>query len=302
MRRKIFAILVSVLAVIIFVAGFQQFRNSQGPVLGPRTENALRIASYNVHYILMNQSGGRWSMDAWETRKEPLDATFKALDADIVAFQEMESFAGGNGDDVNLARSWLLHNNSDYAAAAIGDWRKFPSTQPIFYRTDRFAKIDQGWFFFSETPDVIYSRTYDGSYPAFASWVDFRDNQNGMEFRVLNIHLDYSSRENRNKSVALISQQIEAWQAEGVKVLLLGDLNARLGSSLHTSLEELDLTFAPIVGSTYHLDRGVNLFGAIDHIAYSQEFTAIGEPVVFREKLGQLWPTDHYPVVVDFRH
>lgn len=298
MRRLLrgFLILAAVFAALV---GCQQVRNSSGPELETPTRDGIRIVTYNVHYILSEQEEGRWSRGAWERRKGPLDATFKALDADIIAFQEMESFAGGNDDSNNLARSWLLENNPAYRAAAIGDWRAFPSTQPIFYRAERFDALDQGWFFFSETPEVIYSRTFDGSYPAFASWADFRDRKTGATLRILNVHLDYSSSENRRRSTELVAERVSGWRREGRAVLLAGDLNARLGSSLHKSLESAGLRFVPVAGATYHFDRGLNLFGAIDHIGFSEEISAFGPPVVYRRKLGEVWPTDHYPVVVD---
>lgn len=273
---------------------------SRGPVLGPKPAGALRIATHNIHYIVVGRGPGRWSDRAWDRRKQAADATFKALDADIVAFQEMESFSGGNDDHNNLARQWLLAQNPDYAAAAIGDWRAFPSTQPVFYRRARLAVVDQGWFFFSDTPDQIYSRTFDGSYPAFASWVAFRDRQNDTELRVLNVHLDYASAENRRKSTALIVEKLNQWRAEGRAVVLVGDLNARAGSSVLASLEQAGLSFLPVAGATYHLDRGLHLFGAIDHIGHTPEITPLAAPVVFRQKLTAVWPSDHYPVVAGF--
>ena len=292
---------VACLLALLLVAGCQNFRHSGGPALQEKPDGALRLSSFNVHYILLNKAEGRWSRGDWDLRKGPMDATFKALYADIVAFQEMESFAGNDDDSENLARTWLLDNNPDYQAAAIGDWRIFPSTQPIFYRTERFEVLDQGWFFFSETPDVIYSSTFNGSYPAFTSWALFRDLEAGAEFRVVNVHFDYASRENRRRSTDLVAERITPWIEAGETVFLTGDLNARLGSSLHETFEATGLTFVPIEGSTYHFDLGLNLFGAIDHIAHTSDVERLGDPVVIREKFGEAWPADHYPVVADFR-
>jgi endonuclease/exonuclease/phosphatase family metal-dependent hydrolase len=283
----------------VLLVACQQVRNSGDVALPPPAGGSVRVASYNVHYIRLNAASGKWSVADWDRRKESLDTAFKALDADIVAFQEMESFAGGDDDSVNLARTWLLENNLDYRAAAIGDWRAFPSTQPVFYRAERFEVADQGWFFFSETPDVIYSRTFDGSYPAFASWADFRERATGKTFRLVNVHTDYSSRENREKSTALVADRVGTWIAEGQKVVFAGDLNARLGSDLHRTLERAGLSFAPVAGATYHFDRGLNLFAAIDHIGYSDGIALAAGPFVWREKPGGVWPTDHYPVIAD---
>ena len=288
------------LLALLLVAGCQSFRHSGGPELQAKPDGTVRLSSFNVHYILLNKAEGRWSRGDWEVRKEPIDATFKALNADIIAFQEMESFAGNNDDGENLARTWLLENNPDYSAAAIGDWRTFPSTQPIFYRTERFEIVDQGWFFFSETPDIIYSSTFNGSYPAFASWALIREIEANAEFRVVNVHFDYSSRGNRRRSADLVAERMAPWIESGETVFLAGDLNARLGSSLHETFEGAGLTFVPIEGSTYHFDLGFNLFGAIDHIGHTADVRRIGDPVVVRQKFGAAWPADHYPVVADF--
>lgn len=294
---KFLAMSVVLLAAVV---ACQDVRNSQGPELRVPPDGAVRIATYNVHYIIANQSDGRWAMSGWETRKGPLSETVGSLGADIIAFQEMETFRGGNDDSENLTRSYLLAEHPGFAAAAIGDWRQFPSTQPILYLESRFDVQDQGWFFFSETPEVIYSRTFDGSYPAFASWAQFREKRTGAEFRVVNIHTDYASSENRTKSVNLVAARVAPWIDAGETVFVAGDLNARLGSSLHETLEAVGLTFVPVEGATYHLDRGLNLFGAIDHIAYAGA-KPDGAPMVLRQKFGAVWPTDHYPLVADFR-
>lgn len=270
-----------------------------GPVAAPAHE-AMRFATWNVHYIVLNEPTGDWSVGDWERRKGPMDDAFKAIGADVVAFQEMESFAGGDDGSVNLARDHLLAQNPGYAAAALGDWRVFPSTQPIFYRRDRLRILDQGWFFFSDTPDVIYSRTFDGSWPAFASWARFAPTGGGGAFTVVNVHFEYKSASNRRLSAALVRDRIARWVAKGEPVLLLGDINGRVGSTAMDILQETGLIFAPVEGATYHFNRGLNLFGAIDHIAATPDITPTGPPVVLRQQFRGEWPADHYPVFVDY--
>lgn len=297
--RRLALGLFAVTCLLALALGVQHLRLSAGPGLVPPPPGALRVATHNVHYIITRRETGPWSLGDWERRKPALDAAFKALGADLVAFQEMESFSGGRGSDLNLARDWLLQQNPDYATAATGPWQEFPPTQPILYRRDRLELLDQGWFFFSETPEVIYSRTFNGSWPAFASWAEFRDRRGGAAFRVLNLHLDYSSRSNRQQSVALIRDRLLLWREDGHRVMLLGDLNAWRRAPLLRPLAQAGLRFLPVQGATYHLNRGLNLFGAIDHIALGDGIRALGPPMVLRERLGRVWPSDHYPVVAD---
>lgn len=297
--RRIGAGTVLVLLALLLAVGCQVQRNSGGAAPGPVPLGALRVVTHNVHYILLNETEGRWSRSDWDRRKPALDAAFKALVPDIAAFQEMESFAGGHESGVNLALDWLLAQNPGLAAAAVGDPATFPSTQPILYRRDRLELRDQGWFFFSETPDVIYSRTFNGSYPAFASWAVLRDRATGRDVSVINVHFDYRSWENRRRSADLVAEAVRARLTAGERVVLLGDVNARMGSPTHAILQGAGLRFLPVSGATVHFDRGMNLFGAIDHIAIGPGVAAMGAPVVLRRSFGGVWPSDHYPVAAD---
>lgn len=289
-------------AVALLLLGLGVVGCGASPTTLPnRIPDTLRIATYNVHYILLAKQSGAWSVGDWERRKGPLNTAFGTLDADIVSFQEMESFSRGNEGDVNLTLDWLLERNPDYAAAAVGDWRRFPSTQPIFYRTSRLAVLQQGWYFFSETPDIIYSRTFNGSYPAFASWARFEDLNSGDRFTVVNMHFEFKSFSNRSKSAELVAERTAPLINAGEQVLLAGDLNAWHGMQPIETLEQIGLTFLPVRGATYHLNHGINLIGAIDHIAHTTGIQPVGEPVVLRQQFDGEWPSDHYPVIADFR-
>ena len=301
MLLTIFKILGAICLALVTLIGCQTIRNSGNAPLPSSTPDTLRLATYNVHYIILERETGDWSVGDWERRKGPMDQAFKAIDADVIGFQEMESFARGTGKGVNLTLDWLLANNPDYAAAAVGDPSEFPSTQPILYRADRLTLLEQGWFFFSDTPDVIYSRTFNGSWPAFTSWAQFRDGTTGEVFRVINIHTDYASKSNRVQSVELVADRMTPWMANNETLFVIGDLNARRGDQVFNILAETGLEFAPVKGSTFHFNRGINLFGAIDHIGHSGDAALAGAPVVLRQKFDGEWPTDHYPVIADYR-
>lgn len=264
-------------------------------------EGALRVATYNVHYIILSKPTGSWSVEDWERRKGPLQSAFEAIDADVIAFQEMESFSRGSDGGINLTLDWLRGNNPDYGVAAAGDWREFPSTQPILYRKARLEAVDQGWFFFSETPETIYSRTFDGSYPAFSSWARFRERESGEEFTVFNIHFDYSSGSNQRKSAELVAERAAPRVAAGERVFVIGDINASQESTPAKTIAKAGLTFAPVEGATWHWNMGLHLNGPVDHLAWSEGIAMIGGPVVLRQKFDGEWPTDHYPVLGDFR-
>ncbi len=267
---------------------------------GPPAPGTLRIATHNVHYIWLGRETGAWSVGDWMARRGAVQAMFEALDADVVAFQEMESFARGSVQPVNLTLDWLTANNPDYAVAAANDPAVFPSTQPILYRAARLRAVDEGWFFFSETPDALYARTYDGGFPAFCSWAEFEDRETGARFTVFNVHFDYASRENRRRSAELVAARIRPRIAAGETVFVVGDINAGAGSLPARTIAAEGVAFAPIPGSTFHWNRGLHLTPAIDHIAATEDAVQVGETMVLRRKFAGDWPSDHYPVAADF--
>lgn len=279
-----------------------QFWFSRAGDLPPRQDDGtLRIASHNVHYIWLGGDEGPWTVAGWNARRDAMDASFKALDADLVALQESESFAFGGDGTANLTRDWLISQNPDYALAANPvdptDVQSFPPTQPILYRPGVLTMRDQGWFFFSDTPDVIYSRTFNGSWPAYATWAEFETTK-GAVFRAYNVHTDAFSRSNRIKSSALIRDRLAPVIASGLPVVLLGDTNALFGFREMDILREAGLTFHRMPGATVHFNRGAHLFGAIDHIGTAGVAVKAG-PFVQQRKFDRQWPSDHHPIAAD---
>jgi endonuclease/exonuclease/phosphatase family metal-dependent hydrolase len=293
-------LLAGLFGALLLVACGLHIAQSGGGEVPARPEGTLRLATLNVHYILAGRETGPWSVGDWEERREALDAAFKAIDADIFLFQEMETFEGGDDDTVNLARDFLLARNPGHRAAAVGDWRRFPSTQPVFYRPDRLRVVDQGWYFFSETPEAIYSRTFDGSYPAFASWVLFERRSDGQRLHVTNLHFDYGSRSNRHRSAELVAERVAPVLRAGGAAVVAGDLNDVAGSRTLDLVAGAGLRFLPVPGATFHLNRGLNLVPAIDHVALGGPVAEAGPPRVLRRRFEGRWPSDHHPVVVDF--
>lgn len=254
----------------------------------------IRVSSFNIHYVANNQK----SLD-WNTRKHAVIGALNDINADIIAFQEMETFAGGSFNPVNTQLDWVLEHFPEYQAGAYGDAKDYPNTQPVLYRHERFEQTEQGFFFFSDTPDVIYSRTFNGSWPAFCSWTTLTDLATGQDITVFNVHFEYKSMSNRSKSAKLVAQRVAPFVNSGKSVILLGDTNApSFGGSMRT-LKNIPLQLASPVGSTFHHNRGWNLIPAIDHVFHSDTLQSQSGIVLLRRKYDQIWPTDHYPVVVD---
>jgi len=282
---------------IILCLGLVACASAKRTTLAKPLTDSLRVATFNIHYLHVTEKG----LSKWEERRSAVTDMIGDLSPDIIAFQEMESFGGGHSRNENIQLDWVLSQHPDFKAAAYSDnASNNPITQPIIYRSASFDFVEQGFFFFSETPDRIYSPTFNGSYPAFCSWATLRDKTSGQSFTIFNMHTDYSSGKNRIKSVDLIAERIKPHIEAGKAVLPMGDLNASNRSKIAKTLKSIPLKFVPSSGSTFHFNRGVNFTPAIDHILHTPQFIAKDKVTVWRKKYDGNWPSDHYPVIVDF--
>jgi endonuclease/exonuclease/phosphatase family metal-dependent hydrolase len=259
---------------------------------GSAPKSSLTIASHNIHYITPNRD----SYD-WPDRREAVARVIGDIQPDVIAFQEMETFTGGHFTDQNLQLDWVLENFPNFAARAVGDPAIFPITQPIVYNAERLALLDQGFFFFSDTPDEIYSRQWDGRYPYFCTWVKLQDSNTQQTFYVFNMHNDYASRSNRVKTTELIMQRIPTINTESAPLVLVGDFNAPKGFKEVKNFREIGLNVIKPAGSTNRI-WGMRLLPAIDHILINGGFTSEESVTVWRKKYDGVYPSDHFPISV----
>lgn len=256
------------------------------------SEKEIVVGTLNIHYVAAGQTRLHWP-----DRREAVAAAIREGRPDIMAFQEMETFEGGHFNDRNVQLTYLREQFPEYAFAAVGDPRVYPYTQPIMYRRDRFEQLEQGFFFFSPTPDEIYAEPWEGRYPAFTSWARFLDRASGRRFYLYNLHFDYQSRENRLRSARLVAERVQSRERHGEGALVVGDFNAPWFFRPVQLVTEAGLEVAETTGSTVHFFRGINLLPAIDHVLYSEHF-AHTETRVLRHRFEGSWPSDHYPVFV----
>jgi len=276
-----------------------------------------RVATFNAHYLLV---GSDDQLTGWAEREYAVLAVLREIDADIVAFQEMETFAGGHANRENRQADSVRAAFPTHRFTATGDPAVFPNTQPILYRADRWAPGEQGFFFFSPTPDVPYSSSWYGRYPSFASWArlippgEHREEASASPppLLVVNVHIDRTRYRNQLLSARLLAERIAEIRRPGDEVILLGDFNAfqrsrvlriATGASWTAKAPDTIAGYAPLRpvsprAATFHFYLGLHLFPAIDHILVSEGLVSRGARVV-RRRPGGVWPSDHYPVVVE---
>jgi endonuclease/exonuclease/phosphatase family metal-dependent hydrolase len=124
------------------------------------------------------------------------------------------------------------------------------------------------------------------------------DLSSNQSFRVVNVHFDHSSKINRHGSAKLVSARISPWLVASEPVAVVGDFNALSWFKTIDILEQAGLELADRDGSTFHFNKGINLFPAIDHVLFSG-FEQKGETLTLNKKYGGVWPSDHHPIRVE---
>ena len=79
----------------------------------------------------------------------------------------------------------------------------------------------------------------------------------------------------------------------------MGDMNALSGWRTVDVLRSAGLTMTGPVGSSFHFNAGLHLFGALDQVGRAPELRLVGGPWAIRGRRAGDWPSDHYPVVAD---
>lgn len=258
----------------------------------------VKVMSFNLRY-----GTARDGDNVWDNRKELVAKTIRAFDADLLGTQETLGFQ----------RDYVLEKCPGYEGLAVGreDGAERGEMTPVFWKKDRFEKLDGGHFWLSEQPDVPGSVSWDSSLTRMASWVKLRDRQqpNAPTILFLNTHFDHRGREARFQSAALIRKWLGE-HGEGCRLVVTGDFNAGEASQPYLALfGEVQEKPSPVVDTfrvanrersdnegTFNGFKPDAIDGArIDWIAVSRDWS-IPSATIDRTTSEGRTPSDHFPV------
>ncbi len=198
-----------------------------------------------------------------------------------------------------------------YSFYGIGrnDGVNFGEHSAIYYRSDRFARVNQGTFWLSNSPGTVGSVFPGAATIRIASWAILTDHANAdQQYFVLDTHWDHVSQDARLHSANLIRQQIGAL-AGGRPLIVMGDMNAietnpaitnLLGANDPGGLQLMDSYREAIPvrspnEATFHGYSGSPAGSRIDYILHSDFFRAT-EAAIVRTNFNGRYPSDHFPV------
>jgi endonuclease/exonuclease/phosphatase family metal-dependent hydrolase len=284
-RRTSTGVLAALACVLSLAA-----QSAQTPAREP-----LTVMSFNIRFGTANDGDNHWSL-----RREFLFDVVRAADADLVGVQEAL--------DAQLGE--LLQALPQYGLVGVGrdDGRARGEYAAILYRRDRFRVSDAGTFWFSDTPEVVASRSWGNRITRICTWARFVD-RDGQAFWHYNVHLDHESQPSRERSAALLAERIATRRAPAEPVIVTGDFNVGETNPALTRLT------APRAGApalfvdafrVRHPDEaGVGTFNGFkfgqtggDKIDYVLVLpgTDVLEAAIIRTSRNDRYPSDHFPV------
>ena len=254
----------------------------------PRTENAVRVISFNV----------RCKDDIYG----------KVRDRAVFVAETIKAYAPDSFGVQEATAQWLdlLDGALGEAYAHVGEPRdnsRGTEYSAVFYRKDKFTLLDSGTEWLSETPQQAGSKSFYSSYPRICTWATLQNKQTGLVYTHLNTHLDHLLEYTREKQADVLVKQIEALEARG-PVVCTGDFNTEEGAKAYkvvaAALDDTKMTAAETdSGKTfYNYGRLIAKEKPIDFI-----FVTKGTPVqrykIIDNTAEGMYLSDHYGLCAD---
>lgn len=280
----------------------------------------FKVMTFNIRGALF-QDGD----NIWRKRADLNVATIQKYDPDLLGFQEYQH---GNQETYDQHLT-----DYDYElglpSSMEDEYRQFNA---IYWKRDRYEKIDSGAFYLSETPDV-WSKSWDTAVVRSANWVRLYDTENDMSFIYLNTHLDHISEQARVEGSKLIVQRLHNLRHTlAYPVIVTADFNSPAWDAGQDVLDNAPPPFRgdnfPPAGTVHkvYTDTGyMDTFTAAGntnkantntfHAFHGRGFPAVGLRIdwvltldgthtftaqacdIITDEAPPVYPSDHYPVL-----
>lgn len=264
------------------------------------TDDSFKVMSFNIRF-----GDARDAPSLWEDRRAFLLETIKQYDPDVLCTQE------GLLKQVRYLQEGLA--GYEFFGVGRDDGKQAGEMCAIFYRGDRFERLDGGHFWLSEQPDVPGSTGWDAVLPRMASWLRLRDKHNGRVLLLADTHFDHVGHEARLNSARLLKMRLADLQ-QGASILLTGDFNCIEDDEPYQVLipgEDQDAL--PLIDAyrfthpkrdeneaSCHAFTGNRKGSRIDWIMHGLGLTTLAADIDTTHD-GQRYPSDHFPVTATLR-
>lgn len=293
MNRSCNRILVGLLGMLVVAAACAD---------EPQERREVRVMSFNIRYGTADDGANHWTR-----RKDFVVETIRAFSPDLLGTQETLGFQ----------RDYLSQELKDYEVLGAGrdDGAERGEMSALYFRRDRFQKLDGGHFWLSEAPEKPGSKSWDSSLPRMVTWVKLAEKPDNQRPPVyfFNTHFDHRGVKAREESAKLIAGKITELAKDG-PVILTGDFNCGEGSAPYRpffakradgSCLLIDTLRAkhPAAGKedgTFHAFDGGKNGERIDWIGVSPHFEVLDAAIDHSARAGK-YPSDHFPITATLK-
>lgn len=283
------------------------------PAVMPPAEEGATIFDTNLHRAIMSYNIAHASdLERWEARKHILSEQILSHRPVLIGMQEVLQ---------------IEHEYFERALAAydfVGVSRQGNDEDeynPIYFDTDRVQIEESGTFWLSDTPDEPATMLAGEGHPRICTWlrciIDGRPNAVYM----FNTHLSYDEVVVA-RQVEVLLAQVELIVDPSLEIVMTGDFNRPRASHVWKMFKDAGFTdnweladteTGP--SATFHQWRGLDATGGfeqnvvgddadfqIDWVLYrGGDVDAITEPLLVQVDpyhVGDVYPSDHYPVIL----
>lgn len=250
----------------------------------------VKVMSYNIRTSFADDGENNWKF-----RKGNLISQILYHNPDVLGMQEVTP---EQLKDLSVALT-----DYDWYGVGRDDGKQAGEYSCIFYKKDRFKKLDSGTFWLSENI-AEPGKSWDAAYPRICSWIKLKDRQSGKTFYHFNTHFDHKGQTAREKSSLVIIDQIKKI-ASGLPVILTGDLNITESNQAYTNMindtmlkDAFHTSETPNFGpsktfSSFFVKN--KLTNKIDYIFVNKNTRVLSHAVLTDQNEG-IYYSDHLPV------
>ncbi len=267
----------SIVFLMIFALGFSQ---------------NLKVMSFNIRLNVDSDKE-----NSWTNRKQDV--------ADLLTYYHPDYFGVQEALPEQMKDIKNGLKNYDYVGVGRDDGKEKGEFSAIFYDTDRLQVLKSDTFWLSETPEKP-SKGWDAALNRICTYAVFRDKKSKKEFMALNLHFDHIGNVARVKSSELILKKIKEINPRNLPVTVSGDFN------LTEDSEPIKIMSQNMKDSFYHSETkhygpkgtftGFNINeipkDRIDYI-FVKGFKIKSHRHINDRRENLLYPSDHFPVLVD---
>lgn len=254
----------------------------------------LKVMSFNIRLNLDSDKE-----NSWTNRKQDAIDLLNYYQPDYFGVQEalpqqMKDIKNGM-------------KNYEYVGVGRDDGKEKGEFSALFYDKEKLQVLKSGTFWLSETPEKP-SKGWDAAYNRICTYAFFKDKKSKKEFLAMNIHFDHVGNVARVKSADLILKKAKEMNPKNLPVILSGDFNLTeetepvqiLSRNLDDTFYKSETKHYGPVGTFTGFNINEIPQNRIDYI-FVKGFTIKSHRHINDRRENLLYPSDHFPVLVDLQ-